>query len=113
MTQVKSMLGKALTTIRCKFKPVYFVYDGAFGNNSAIQMTAQVGLHLISKFRNNSALYFKFTGEYLGKGRRRKYGKRIDYKNLPHEYLKSDKTNSNVREGFTKLKHVIKISQIV
>ncbi len=98
MTQVKSMLEMVITAISSKLNPIYFVYDGAFGNNAAIQMTTQVGMHLISKFRNNSALYFKYTGEYLGKGRQKKYGERIDYKNLPHEYLKSDKTNSNVRE---------------
>eukprot|EP00914_Ancora_sagittata_P010608 GHVO01020582.1.p1 GENE.GHVO01020582.1~~GHVO01020582.1.p1 ORF type:complete len:121 (+),score=9.33 GHVO01020582.1:128-490(+) len=69
MTQVKSMLKKALAIVSLKLTPVYFVYDGAFGNNTAIQMTADVGLNLISTLRNNSALYFKFTGGYSGKGR--------------------------------------------
>ena len=36
MTQVKSMLMKALAIVSLKFKLVYFVYDGAFGNNAAI-----------------------------------------------------------------------------
>jgi hypothetical protein len=26
----------------------YFVFDGAFGNNDAVQMVRQLGLHLIS-----------------------------------------------------------------
>ncbi len=98
MTQVKSMLNKVLAIVSLKLKLVYFVYDGAFGNNAAIQMTADVGLSLISKLRNNSALYFKFTGDYSGKGRPTIYGERIDYKKLPSEYLTSDKTDGNVRE---------------
>ncbi|MCK5904257.1 MAG: transposase, partial [Gammaproteobacteria bacterium] len=76
---------------------VYFVYDGAFGNNAAVQMTRQVGLHLISKLRNNSALYFKHNGVYSGKGRRRIYGNRVDYDNLPKENLKSDTTKKHIR----------------
>lgn len=98
MTQVKSMLKKTLSIVSLKLKLVYFVYDGAFGNNAAIQMTADVGLNLISKLRNNSALHFKFTGDYSGKGRPTIYGERIDYKQLPSEYLTSDKTEGDVRE---------------
>tara|TARA_B110000211_G_C14043553_1_gene537883 strand:- start:298 stop:1605 length:1308 start_codon:yes stop_codon:yes gene_type:complete len=103
MTQVKSMLEKVIVIIGQKIKPVYFVYDGAFGNNTAIQMTTQVGMHLISKLRNNSALYLKFTGEYPGKGRPTMYGERIDYKNIPSEYLVFDKTDGSIRERIYQL----------
>ncbi len=64
------MLKNLLKLIGDTFQPVYFVYDGAFGNNAAVQMTRQVGLHLISKLRNDSALYFEWAGVYSGKGRR-------------------------------------------
>jgi len=64
MTQVQTMLQKLLKLIGETLQPVYFVYDGAFGNNAAVQMTRQVGLDLISKLRNNSALYFKWDGVY-------------------------------------------------
>jgi len=77
-------------------QPVYFVYDGAFGNNAAVQMTRQVGLHLISKLRNNSALYFKWDGVYSGKGRLPVYGDRVDYKNLPAAHLKSEETKKQI-----------------
>jgi putative transposase len=59
MMQVKAMLKKLLKRTKDTLLLVYFVYDGAFGNNAAVQMTRQVGLHLISKLRNDSALYFK------------------------------------------------------
>ena len=53
MTQVKAMLIKLMDLIGSTLKPIYFVYDGAFGNNAAVQMVRQVGrgLHLISKLQ--------------------------------------------------------------
>ena len=74
MKQVQAMLGQLLALMGDTLKPVYFVCEGAFGNNAAVQMTRQVGLHLISKLRNNSALYFQWQGEYVGRGARRRYG---------------------------------------
>lgn len=97
MTQVKAMLEKLLKLIGDTLKPIYFVYDGAFGNNAAVQMTRQVGLHLISKLRNNSALYFEWDGIYSGKGRRPIYGKRVDYSDLPTSNLKSEKIKGDIR----------------
>ena len=97
MTQVKAMLAQLLTLLKGTLAPVYFVYDGAFGNNAAVQMTRSVDLHLISKLRNNSALYFEWSGEYSGKGPYPKYGNRIDYQDLPQAYLKSDIVEQSVR----------------
>jgi putative transposase len=37
---------------------VYFLFDGELGHNDAVQMVRQLGLHLVSKLRDNSALYF-------------------------------------------------------
>ena len=98
MAQVKPMLVKLLAILSGKLKLVYFVYDGAFGNNPAVQMTKQLDLHLISKLRNNSALFLKFTGEYSGKGRRKLYGERINYAQLNESHLKSDNTKNKIRE---------------
>jgi putative transposase len=97
MTQVQSMLKKLLNMIEETLRPVYFVYDGAFGNNAAVQMARQVGVHLISKLRNNSALYFAWDGVYSGKGRRPIYGNKVDYNNLPEAHLKLEETNAEYR----------------
>lgn len=70
-------------------KVIYLVYDGAFGHNDALQMVRQTGLHLISKLRHDSALYFPYTGPYSGRGKRRKYGKKLDYQDLPAESLQT------------------------
>ena len=97
MTQVKAMLERLLKLVGETLTPIYFVYDGAFGNNAAVQMTQQVGLHLISKLRNNSALHFQWDGVYSGKGRRPIYGQRVDYQQLPDSHLKSNETKKNIQ----------------
>ena len=78
-TMLKSQLEmlKTLLTIR------YLALDGHFGNNNAMQMVLQCGLHLISKLRYDAALYFIYAGRQKRKGPRRKYGKKIVYRNIP------------------------------
>ena len=50
-------------------------------------MVRQVGLHLVSKLRHNSALYLPYSGPYAGRGPHRKYGKKLDYRHIPAAYL--------------------------
>jgi len=79
----------------------YFVYDGAFGNNAGIQAVKRANLHLISKLRKNATLYFRFTGEQKGRGRKRMYGELIEYENIDKKYLK--KTTINDKDIETKI----------
>lgn len=65
----------------------YLVLDGHFGNNNAMQMARQVKLHIISKLRHDSALYFPYEQLEVGIRSRRKYGERVDYRNIPDKYL--------------------------
>ncbi len=65
----------------------YLVLDGHFGNNNALQMVRQCGLHLISKLRHDAALHFVYRGSYAGKGPHKKYGDKINYDKLPKQYL--------------------------
>lgn len=74
----------------------HFVFDGAFGNNDAVQMVRQVGLHLISKLRHDSALYFRYDGPYSGRGPRKKYGEKLNYKNIPDTYLQASSTDGDI-----------------
>lgn len=97
MAQVQLMLKRLLVLIGDTVKPVYFVYDGAFGNNAAVQMTRQVGLHLISKLKNNSALHFEWKGVYSGRGRHPLYGERVNYAAMSVAHLKSDQTEKQIR----------------
>jgi putative transposase len=74
----------------------YFVYDGAFGNNVGIQTVKRNGLHLISKLKKNSNLYFKFKGKQKKRGRKRIYGGLIDYENIDEIYLKETKVEDDI-----------------
>ena len=85
-------------------KVIYFVYDGAFGNNDALQMVKQTGLHLISKLRHDSARYFPSDGPYSGRGKRRKYGKKLDYQHLPAEYVQSSSLEDGMQTKIYQMK---------
>jgi len=84
---IQEHIKSLLQQIGDAFKVVYFIFDGEPGHNDALQMVRQVGLHLVSKLRYNSALYFPYAGPYCGRGPRHKYGKKLDYRNMPSAYL--------------------------
>lgn len=95
---MKEHIQRALSMIGGQIKIDYYVYDGAYGNNPCLQMVRSCGLHMISKLQCNSALWFRYEGEYSGHGRPRKYGDKVDYKNLPDKYLKSRTVERSVAE---------------
>lgn len=88
---------RLLEQIGDTFNVVYFIFDGELGHNDALQMVQQVGLHLISKLRYNSALYLPYDGPYSGRGPRRKYGQKLDYQNMPSEHLKSTSIDKEIK----------------
>ena len=85
---IQSMIHQFLSLVKGVLPLTYLVLDGHFGNKNALHMTVQCGLHLISKLRHDAALYFLYDGDYQGSGRPRKYGEKVDYHNLPEQYLK-------------------------
>jgi len=86
----------------------YFVYDGAFGNNIGIQSIKRAGLYLISKLKKNSSLYFKFEGEQKGRGRKRVYGKLVDYQNMDKKYLKKTTIDKDIETKIYQFKAIHK-----
>jgi putative transposase len=50
-------------------------------------MVLQCGLQLISKLRYDAALSFVYAGKQKRKGPRKKYGQKINYRNVPNQYL--------------------------
>lgn len=76
----------------------YFVLDGHFGNNNVMQMVRQcLSLHLISKLRNDSALYFLYDGAQKPVGRKRIYGAKIHYDHIPVNYLVETVTHDGIQ----------------
>ncbi|WP_395093158.1 transposase, partial [Armatimonas sp.] len=87
--QIMALVGK-------KIALRHLVLDGHFGNHPAYQMTRQLGLHLISKMRNNAHLYLLPDEKYKQEHPRCKYGGRLDYESLPAESLVSSKSEEGM-----------------
>jgi hypothetical protein len=87
LKRIQNMVQKQLEILRKMVTIRYLALDGHFGNNKALQMVLQCSLHLISKLRHDSALYFRYDGPQKSKGPRKKYGKKVDYRNIPEKYL--------------------------
>ena len=88
---------KALALVGNTLKLDYFAYDGALGHNNGVRLVKECGLYLISKLRYDAALYFPYDGPYSGRGPHKKYGDRLDYTNIPKQYLKSSIVEDNIR----------------
>ena len=95
-TQLQGCIRAALKLAGADLGIAYFVYDGALGNNAGLQGVTQTGLHLISKLRHDSKLYFPFAGEYSGKGRRRKYGEKLTPETLTEAHLKAESVEKDI-----------------
>ena len=61
-------------------------------------------MHIISKLRYDSTLYFPYNGPYSGRGPRKKYGERLDYTNIPGRYLKSSTIENGIRTNIYQMK---------
>lgn len=75
----------------------HLVGDAAYGTQDYLELAASHSMYLISRLRSNAALYFRFEGEYGGKGRPRIYGNRCDFSKLPKGFLREVKKE----KGFT------------
>jgi putative transposase len=93
LCRIQAMIKQFLAWVGTTIPLSYIVLDGHFGNNHALQMVLQCHLHLISKLRHDSALYFR----YEGKNQRKKYGDKIDYAHLPARYLQETTTAGGIR----------------
>ena len=97
LLRITGMLSALLQLIAGVVSLTYVVLDGHFGNHNALQMARQSHLHLISKLRCDAALYFPYVGPYAGRGPHRKYGSKVDYDNLPGQYLKETTVEGHIQ----------------
>src|SRR6266581_3803049 len=94
---VQETMRRLLALIGTGLQVMYFVYDGAFGHNEALQMVKQLGLQMISKLRHDAALYFPYDGPYAGRGKRKKYGHKLDYHHIADTYLKASFVEEDIK----------------
>lgn len=57
-------------------------------------------MDLISKLRKDAALFEKHEGEYGGKGRRKRYGEKLNYEKLPLKYLKKSESDGSILTNY-------------
>jgi hypothetical protein len=95
LQRIQEMVKKQLKILQNWVTVHYLVLDGHFGNNNALQMVRQCGLHLISKLRYDAALCFVYEGEQKRKGPRKKYGQKINYRRIKEQYL----VEKNIKDG--------------
>jgi len=93
---IQEQIGSLQRLIGSHLQLTYFLFDGELGHNDALQMARQVGLHLVSKLRNNSALYLPYKGLYAGRGPRRKYGEKLNYQAIPQTYLQTARIEKGI-----------------
>lgn len=103
LRQIKGMILASLTLIERLFHLDYLLLDGKYGNNYAVQMARQVGLHLISKLRHDSELYLP----YQGSDRRCHYGERIKPRQMSQEFLVSSSTEGGIRTETYQVKNAL------
>lgn len=108
LLRINQMLKALLKLLRAFVRVKYVVLDGHFGHNQAVLMAKEEGLELVSKLRSDAALFEKYTGEQNGRGARKKYGKRLEYENLPLEYLKKSESEGDVQTNYYQARVVSK-----
>ncbi len=93
----KSMIDALLHLIAEWIPLTYLVLDGHFGNPNALCTAQPCHVHLISKLRSDSALYFPYEGPYAGRGPHRKYGSKLDYRRIPEKYLTATTVEGHIQ----------------
>lgn len=100
------LLEKVLPVLNKFISVQYVVADGSYGNKTGCIIAQENDLELISKLKRNTGLYLPYAGSYAGKGRKRKYGKKVNYDNLPSQNLVSSTCEGGVQENIYQFKEV-------
>jgi len=88
LLRIKKMIDELVKLIANFLPLTYLLLDGHFGNNNALKMARQTNLHIISKLRHDSALYIPYQHSDPNHPSRRKYGDKLNWRNISDEYLR-------------------------
>jgi hypothetical protein len=97
LKRIQKMVKKQLGSLQNLVSVRYLALDGHFGNNNALQMVLQCDLQLVSKLRHDAALYFRYDGPQKSKGPRKKYGQKINYRDIPQKHLVEQSTEGDIQ----------------
>lgn len=104
LLRIQKSIKKQLFILDALIRIRHIALDGHFGNNNALQMVRQCGLHLVSKLRHDAALFFIYDSLQKNRGPKKKYGSKIDYRNIPDKYLVSQKTEGSIQTRIFQVK---------
>jgi len=97
LQRIQTMVKNQLAALHNLVSVRYLALDGHFGNNNALQMVRQCGLELIAKLRHDAALYFLYDGQQKSHGPRKLYGQKINYRQIPQQYLVAQSQQGNLQ----------------
>ncbi len=97
LLRIKGWIQAMLQQLKGFVPLTYLLLDGHFGNNNALQMARSLNLHLISKLRYDSALYFPYENPEPDKKCKRKYGEQLNCSQIPAQYLKSSVVEGQIK----------------
>jgi len=83
-----------------KFKEFsdYMIADAYFSKKPFVDIVLLVGLHFISRLRDDSVLKYKYYGEKTGKqGRPKQFNGKVDVKNLNTNYFSLDLSTEDIK----------------
>jgi hypothetical protein len=80
-----------------RLKVKHIVLDGKFGNYPTTWMICQQNLHIISKMRQDAALYLPYAGQAPSRGPTRREGDKLTYHKLPAHTLSSSEVEGDYR----------------
>ena len=81
----------------------HLVLDGKFGNYPSTWMIRHQHLHIVSKMRQDAALYLPYTGEAPSRGPTRREGDKLTYHKLPAHTLVSSEVEGDYRTDIYQL----------
>jgi len=97
LLRIKKMINELFKLMANLIPITYLVLDGHFGNNNSLQMARQVNLHIISKLRHDTALYIPYQHPDPNHRSRRKYGDKLDWRNIPGVYLRQSSIEEDIK----------------
>jgi putative transposase len=96
LLRINEILLELMKLIKEFLKVKYLAMDGHFGHNQAVLMAMEQDLYLISKLRKDVALFEKYEGKYSGKGKPKKYGKRVRVELMGAKYLQKSEVEGDL-----------------
>jgi putative transposase len=87
LKHIQKMLQSLLDRLLGTLPLTYLVLDGHFGNHPALRMVRQCKLHIISKLRQDAALFFPYAGPAPKRGPKPRLGEQVNVHQIPEAYL--------------------------